>query len=327
MKQKRQQGHKERQKMRTKLIVTAIAMLSAISLIAVGVVASTTSYNVQIENTLNVDLDITQGNLTAKRTGDVVYYGTTQKASTGWLDMYTASSGENTENVAELKKKINLPSSEAVAKLAEIQNNLKISYTFNFKQDENSTTGTHITVTPQTPANSYDGRVKLNLKYYFGANEPSSWDAVANTISGDGIIVGAGEQVYVLAELEVDITKSIKFSGLDWGFDIGFKVLGGTTSAGVIDIKSVAGASSYEIWAKKIDLTKTAFISNAQESLQNVAVGDTDATLGKNIWIGSATSVNIANLITDSGVYLVSVVAKDTDGNALETAGYYYQKA
>ncbi len=326
MKQKRQQGHKERQKMRTKLIVTAIAMLSAISLIAVGVIASTTSYNVQIENTLNVDLDITQGNLTAKRTGDVVYYGTTQKASTGWLDMYTASSGENTENVAELKKKINLPSSEAVAKLAEIQNNLKISYTFNFKQDENSTTGTHITVTPQTPANSYDGRVKLNLKYYFGANEPSSWDAVANTISGDGIIVGAGEQVYVLAELEVDITKSIKFSGLDWGFDIGFKVLGGTTG-GMLDVKSVAGASSYEVWAKKIVVTKMALTVGDWGGLQPLAVGDTDTTLGSCIWTGSASSVNIANLITDSGVYLVSVVAKDTDGNALETAGYYYQKA
>lgn len=326
MKQKRQQGHKERQKMRTKLIVTAIAMLSAISLIAVGVIASTTSYNVQIENTLNVDLDITQGNLTAKRTGDVVYYGTTQKASTGWLDMYTASSGENTENVAELKKKINLPSSEAVAKLAEIQNNLKISYTFNFKQDENSTTGTHITVTPQTPANSYDGRVKLNLKYYFGANEPSSWDAVANTISGDGIIVGAGEQVYVLAELEVDITKSIKFSGLDWGFDIGFKVLGGTTG-GMLDVKSVAGASSYEVWAKKIVVTKMALTVGDWGGLQPLAVGDTDTTLGGCIWTGSASSVNIANLITDSGVYLVSVVAKDTDGNALETAGYYYQKA
>lgn len=326
MKQKRQQGHKERQKMRTKLIVTAIAMLSAISLIAVGVIASTTSYNVQIENTLNVDLDITQGNLTAKRTGDVVYYGTTQKASTGWLDMYTASSGENTENVAELKKKINLPSSEAVAKLAEIQNSLKISYTFNFKQDENSTTGTHITVTPQTPANSYDGRVKLNLKYYFGANEPSSWDAVANTISGDGIIVGAGEQVYVLAELEVDITKSIKFSGLDWGFDIGFKVLGGTTG-GMLDVKSVAGASSYEVWAKKIVVTKMALTVGDWGGLQPLAVGDTDTTLGSCIWTGSASSVNIANLITDSGVYLVSVVAKDTDGNALETAGYYYQKA
>lgn len=326
MKQKRQQGHKERQKMRTKLIVTAIAMLSAISLIAVGVIASTTSYNVQIENTLNVDLDITQGNLTAKRTGDVVYYGTTQKASTGWLDMYTASSGENTENVAELKKKINLPSSEAVAKLAEIQNSLKISYTFNFKQDENSTTGTHITVTPQTPANSYDGRVKLNLKYYFGANEPSSWDAVANTISGDGIIVGAGEQVYVLAELEVDITKSIKFSGLDWGFDIGFKVLGGTTG-GMLDVKSVAGASSYEVWAKKIVVTKMALTVGDWGGLQPLAVGDTDTTLGSCLWTGSASSVNIANLITDSGVYLVSVVAKDTDGNALETAGYYYQKA
>ncbi len=326
MKQKRQQGHKERQKMRTKLIVTAIAMLSAISLIAVGVIASTTSYNVQIENTLNVDLDITQGNLTAKRTGDVVYYGTTQKASTGWLDMYTASSGENTENVAELKKKINLPSSEAVAKLAEIQNSLKISYTFNFKQDENSTTGTHITVTPQTPANSYDGRVKLNLKYYFGANEPSSWDAVANTISGDGIIVGAGEQVYVLAELEVDITKSIKFSGLDWGFDIGFKVLGGTTG-GMLDVKSVAGASSYEVWVKKIVVTKMALTVGDWGGLQPLAVGDTDTTLGSCIWTGSASSVNIANLITDSGVYLVSVVAKDTDGNALETAGYYYQKA
>lgn len=326
MKQKRQQGHKERQKMRTKLIVTAIAMLSAISLIAVGVIASTTSYNVQIENTLNVDLDITQGNLTAKRTGDVVYYGTTQKASTGWLDMYTASSGENTENVAELKKKINLPSSEAVAKLAEIQNNLKISYTFNFKQDENSTTGTHITVTPQTPANSYDGRVKLNLKYYFGANEPSSWDAVANTISGDGIIVGAGEQVYVLAELEVDITKSIKFSGLDWGFDIGFKVLGGTTG-GMLDVKSVAGASSYEVWVKKIVVTKMALTVGDWGGLQPLAVGDTDTTLGSCIWTGSASSVNIANLITNSGVYLVSVVAKDTDGNALETAGYYYQKA
>lgn len=326
MKQKRQQGHKERQKMRTKLIVTAIAMLSAISLIAVGVVASTTSYNVQIENTLNVDLDITQGNLTAKRTGDVVYYGTTQKASTGWLDMYTASSGENTENVAELKKKINLPSSEAVAKLAEIQNSLKISYTFNFKQDENSTTGTHITVTPQTPANSYDGRVKLNLKYYFGTNEPSSWDAVANTISGDGIIVGAGEQVYVLAELEVDITKSIKFSGLDWGFDIGFKVLGGTTG-GMLDVKSVAGASSYEVWVKKIVVTKMALTVGDWGGLQPLAVGDTDTTLGSCIWTGSASSVNIANLITDSGVYLVSVVAKDTDGNALETAGYYYQKA
>ena len=326
MKQKRQQGHKERQKMRTKLIVTAIAMLSAISLIAVGVIASTTSYNVQIENTLNVDLDITQGNLTAKRTGDVVYYGTTQKASTGWLDMYTASSGENTENVAELKKKINLPSSEAVAKLAEIQNSLKISYTFNFKQDENSTTGTHITVTPQTPANSYDGRVKLNLKYYFGANEPSSWDAVANTISGDGIIVGAGEQVYVLAELEVDITKSIKFSGLDWGFDIGFKVLGGTTG-GMLDVKSVVGASSYEVWVKKIVVTKMALTVGDWGGLQPLAVGDTDTTLGSCIWTGSASSVNIANLITDSGVYLVSVVAKDTDGNALETAGYYYQKA
>lgn len=301
-------------------------MLSAISLIAVGVIASTTSYNVQIENTLNVDLDITQGNLTAKRTGDVVYYGTTQKAGTGWMDIYTSSGGENTENVAELEKKINLPSSEAVAKLAEIQDNLKISYTFHFKQEENSTTGTHITVTPQTPANSYDGRVKLNLKYYFGANEPSSWEAVANTISGDGIIVGAGEQVYVLAELEVDITKSIKFSGLDWGFDIGFKVLGGTTS-GVLDVKSVAGAGSYEIWVKKIDVTKTALTADAWGGLQQVAVGDTDTTLGSCIWTGAASSVNIGSLITDSGVYLVSVVAKDTDGNTLETAGYYYQKA
>lgn len=56
---------------RTKFVATIISMVSALGLLAVGVVASLTKFTITIQNQLNLKFETIEGNLYATRLGNV----------------------------------------------------------------------------------------------------------------------------------------------------------------------------------------------------------------------------------------------------------------
>ena len=80
---------------KTKLIATIISIVSALALIAVGVMASLTNFQVAIGNQLDLEFSAVEGTLYATRLGDVA--GTDRTTSkvlsesttaTDWLKVY-----------------------------------------------------------------------------------------------------------------------------------------------------------------------------------------------------------------------------------------------
>ena len=107
----------------TKLVATIVSMVSALCLLAVGVFATLTNFQVAIANQLNLKFDAVEGTLYATRVGDVA--GTDRTTSkvlsesstaTDWLKVYDGTTTEGVQNDAliSIQEKVDFISNDKI---------------------------------------------------------------------------------------------------------------------------------------------------------------------------------------------------------------------
>ncbi len=248
---------KNKRPLKTKLIAVIISMVSAVSLIAVGVLASITKFTITISNQLDVKIETVEGNLYATRMGDVCYAGDRQNTATAnlnsandlvatnWLNLYDmANGGANETNIAEISKAVDFVSDDAVA--AAVANNrtsVSIVYYFYYSLKDEAMANSRIYLTADAPTTIPNGlTISYAYEYTTSATLPDFTNGVA-MVSGDSVIVDVGHSsVFIKAEAKVDLTKSVTLTALDWHFILNFKVsTEGTSGVVKIDGKPIMG--------------------------------------------------------------------------------------
>ena len=313
---------KKRNTAKTKLIATIISMVCALSLLAVGVMASLTNFQVEIANQLNLKFDAVEGTLYATRLGDVAGTDRTTSAvisesttATDWLKVYdgTTTEGIQADALTSIQQKVDFISNDKIKeKVNAGSSQIAITYYFYYTLPTDAVAN-NITLT--APA-SADSNLAISYSYVkgTGATLPDFTGATAMT-DGAVVTVNAGEHVYIKAEATVDLTKSVKIENADWNFTLAFGVSTYSLINGVLTFPAVTGAETYEVWAKQ---TTT---SGASLLAQTGAVGDTDSTLGTLVKIldKSATSVNLADALTsqETATYTVTVLPKNSSGTEI----------
>ena len=216
---------------KTKLIATIISMVCALSLIAVGVMASLTNFQVAIANQLNLKFDAVGGTLYATRVGDVA--GTDRTTSkvlsesttaTDWLKVYDGTTTEGVQNAAltSIQEKVDFVSND---KIKEIVNGgrtyVVITYYFYYTLPTDAVANS-ITLTAPAVANT---NVAVTYSYVkgTGATLPDFTSGTALT-NGETVQVAGGEHLFIKAEAKVNLTKSVKIENADWSFTLNFGI-------------------------------------------------------------------------------------------------------
>ena len=216
---------------KTKLIATIISMVCALSLIAVGVMASLTNFQVAIANQLNLEFSAVEGTLYATRLGDVA--GTDRTTSkvlsesttaTDWLKVYDGTTTEGIENDAltSIQEKVDFVSND---KIKEIVNGgrtyVAITYYFYYILPENAVANS---ITLTAPAVT-DENVVVSYSYTKASSAAlPSFDSVTSLTDGGSVTVNGGEHLFIKAEAKVDLSKSVKIETVDWNYTLNFGI-------------------------------------------------------------------------------------------------------
>ncbi len=304
---------------KTKLIATIISVVCAISLLAVGVMASLTNFQVAIANQLNLKFDTVEGTLYATRVGDVAGIDrTTSKVlsesttATDWLKVYDGTTTEGVQNDAltSIQEKVDFISNDAIkAKVNAGTTSIAITYYFYYTLPTNAVSNDVVLTAPAVA----DGNVAVTYSYVKGTGATLP-DFTSGTVltNGETVQVAGGEHLFIKAEAKVDLSKSVKIENANWNFTLNFGISKYTLTGDTLNFKAVSGAETYEVWAKE---TTT---SGASLLAQTSAVGDTDATLGtlKKILNKDTTSLDLKSALAglNSGDYLITVLPKNASG-------------
>ena len=234
----------QKRKLRTRLMVVVISILSCIAVMAVGVYAATLSFTVTVKNQVDITVTTTNGELYGRRYGDVLY-GTISRGDSGLDDSGVTYETQNadTKNVSgadengfvhlfgstayngfdyyeegmnEIKKPVNFYYTKGKDKLT-------INYVFKFVFYEGSPTNVNISLTDNstTLTDSRKDKIALTYKYSFGATEPADWSKVAgvfNQATPAGRTIKVREDtpsthtVYMLASMTIARTNTLKGS-------------------------------------------------------------------------------------------------------------------
>ena len=216
---------------KTKLIATIISMVCALSLLAVGVMASLTNFQVAIGNQLDLEFSAVEGTLYATRVGDVA--GTDRTTSkvlsesttaTDWLKVYdgTTTEGVQTDALNSIQEKVNFISND---KIKEIINGgrtyVAITYYFYYVLPENAVSNS---ITLTAPAVT-DKNVVVTYSYTKASSAAlPTFDSVTSLTDGGSVTVNGGESVFIKAEAKVDLSKSVKIEAVDWNFILNFGI-------------------------------------------------------------------------------------------------------
>ena len=214
---------------KAKLIATIISMVCALTLVAVGVMASLTNFQVVIANQLNLEFNAVEGQLFATRVGDVA--GTDRTTSkvlsestnaTSWLNVYNGASGVNQTNLDSIQEKINFVSND---KIKEIVNGgrtyVAITYYFYYVLPEGSTSN-NVTLTAPAVADE-----NIIVSYSYTKSTVStlpSFDSTTSLTDGGSVTVNGGEGVFIKAEARVNLTQSVNIDSADWKFTLNFGI-------------------------------------------------------------------------------------------------------
>ena len=309
---------------KTKLIATIISIVSALCLLAVGVFATLTNFQVAIANQLSLKFDAVEGTLYATRLGDVA--GTDRTTSkvlsesttaTDWLKVYDGTTTEGVQNDAltSIQEKVDFISNDAIkAKVNAGTTSIAITYYFYYTLPTNAVSNDVVLTAPAVA----DGNVAVTYSYVKGTGATLP-DFTSGTVltNGETVQVAGGEHLFIKAEAKVDLSKSVKIENANWNFTLNFGISKYTLTGDTLNFKAVSGAETYEVWAKE---TTT---SGASLLAQTSAVGDTDATLGtlKKILNKDTTSLDLKSALAglNSGAYLITVLPKNASG--VEIAG------
>ena len=220
----------QKRKLKKRVVVALISMLSCIAVMAVGVYAATNTFAVEITNQVAIDISQVDGELYAKRYGDVIY-GNVSMGEEGFEDLGTDYSAMNAsmedfiliygydgtahtevaENMAEIKEPVNFYTTD--------KETLSIYYVFEFDFHSSSPTNISITLTNNSTSLD-DGRadkVEMTYKYYFGKDEPD-WQT-GGTLLGHGDMTSATVKVmadepathtvFIYASMTVERTNTL----------------------------------------------------------------------------------------------------------------------
>lgn len=240
----------QKRKLRQRLVITMISILSCIAVMAVGVYAASKNFEVTVTNQVSIEVLTLNGTLTGRRGGDVIY-GTMSRGDAGlsasdktyasenadtinfagaddagYINLYGIQEGEGfseyTDNLTEIEKQVNFYTSAKDSK-GNAKDSLTIYYVFKFVFDQNS--DTNVTVQLQnssTQLSSTDSRkdkISMTYKYYFGTTEPTNW---ATSGTSFGVDNGGTSSVkieksntnthtiYVYASMTVQRTNTLK---------------------------------------------------------------------------------------------------------------------
>ncbi len=313
---------KKRNTTKTKLVATIVSMVSALCLLAVGVFATLTNFQVAIANQLNLKFDAVEGTLYATRVGDVA--GTDRTTSkvlsesstaTDWLKVYDGTTTEGVQNDAltSIQEKVDFISNDAIkAKVNAGTISIAITYYFYYTLPADAVAN-NITLT--APAVS-DSNVVVSYSYIKTTSSTLPAFTDATTLNNGSVVtISGGEHLFIKAEAKVDLSKSVKIENANWNFTLNFGISKYTLTGDTLNFNAVSGAETYEVWAKE---TTT---SGASLLAQTSAVGDTDATLGTLVKIldKSAISVNLAEALTsqETATYTITVLPKNSSGTEI----------
>ena len=310
---------KKKNTTKTKLVATIVSMVSALCLLAVGVFATLTNFQVAIANQLNLKFDAVEGTLYATRVGDVA--GTDRTTSkvlsesttaTDWLKVYDGTTTEGVQNdtLTSIQEKVDFISNDKIKeKVNAGGTSIAITYYFYYTLPTDAVAN-NITLT--APAVS-DSNVAITYAYVKATSATLPAFTDATTIAdGAAVTVSGGEHLFIKAEAKVDLSKSVKIENADWQFTLNFGISTYSLSGDTLTFNSVTGAETYEVWAKQNTTSSTSLLA------QTSSVGDTDATLGTLVKIleRSASSVNLEDVLFSqaTGEYTITILPKNSSG-------------
>ena len=318
---------------KTKLVATIVSMVSALCLLAVGVFATLTNFQVAIANQLNLKFDAVEGTLYATRLGDVA--GTDRTTSkvlsestttTDWLKVYDGTTAEGVQDdaIASIQEKVDFISNDKIKeKVNAGTTSIAITYYFYYTLPADAVAN-NITLTAPAVA---DTNVAITYSYVkaTSANLPAFTDATTIT-DGAVVTVSGGEHLFIKAEAKVDLSKSVKIENADWQFTLNFGISQYSLNGDTLTFNAVTGAETYEVWAKQTSTSGTSLLA------QTSSVGDTDSTLGTLVKIldKTATSVDLVDALSGqaTGEYIVAILPKKASGieivNNRTTVSYSY---
>lgn len=308
---------------RTKLVATIISMVSALSLLAVGVVASLTEFTVTIQNQLNLKFETIEGNLYATRLGNVADSTratskvlSTSQTATDWLLVYdgTTTEGVQTDALTSIQEKVDFVSDADIKTLVRGgANKAAITYYYYYTLPTGKPAST-ITLEALAPTSLVDG-VTVTYAYVKASSATLPDFAGATALAtGDTIQVAAGENVFIKAELSVSLTKSVDISNLDWKYNLNFTNATYSLQGDTLNFKPVANASTYEVWAKENTTSGASLLSTA-------VVGEIDNVLGTCMAVlpSDTTSIDLKTVLKSlaNANYRVTVVPKNSSGDEI----------
>ena len=276
---------------KTKLIATIISMVCALSLIAVGVMASLTNFQVVIANQLNLEFNAVEGQLFATRVGDVA--GTDRTTSkvlsestnaTSWLNVYNGASGVNQTNLDSIQEKINFVSND---KIKDIVNGgrtyVAVTYYFYYVLPENSTSN-NVTLTAPAVA---DENIIVSYSYTksTGSTLPS-FDSATSLTDGGSVTVEGGEGVFIKAEARVNLTQSVNIDSADWKFTLNFGISTNPTTESKIKVTDEPINGNYFYYVELGEYPQTVVEDTTTVSALN-ALGNSAKT-GRTFVVGAS---------------------------------------
>ena len=278
---------------KTKLIATIISMVCALSLIAVGVMASLTNFQVAIANQLNLKFDAVEGTLYATRVGDVA--GTDRTTSkvlsesttaTDWLKVYDGTTTEGVQNDAltSIQEKVDFVSND---KIKEIVNGgrtyVAITYYFYYVLPANAVANS---ITLTAPAVT-DKNVVVSYSYTKATNATlPTFDSVTSLTDGGSVTVNGGEHLFIKAEAKVDLSKSVKIEAADWNYTLNFGIATTQSTSSRIKVTDKAINGNYYYYVELGEYPQTVVEDAATLSALN-ALGDSAKT-GRTFTVGAS---------------------------------------
>ena len=310
---------------KTKLIATIISMVCALSLIAVGVMASLTNFQVAIANQLNLKFDAVEGTLYATRVGDVA--GTDRTTSkvlsesttaTDWLKVYDGTTIEGVQNDAltSIQEKVDFVSND---KIKEIVNGgrtyVAITYYFYYVLPENEVANS---ITLTAPAVT-DKNVVVSYSYTKASNATlPTFDSVTSLTDGGSVTVNGGEHLFIKAEAKVDLSKSVKIETADWNYTLNFGIATTQSTSSGIGVTDEAIGGNYYYYVELGEYPQTVVEDTTTVSALN-ALGDSAKT-GRTFVVGASDdSAQTAHVeYTYNGAKYVKVASAVVNANSTQ---------
>ena len=226
---------------KAKLIGIIISMVCAMSLVAVGVMASLTQFKVAVGNQLNLQFDTVEGSLYATRVGDVASAAdrsvskvlSTSGSGTDWMLIYHPldqdGDGNNVIAAAQnsIQESVDFSSDSAIAEKVENgETAARITYYFYYTIPSTGSDiiGTKIQLSTPTASVPATG---LSVNYAYKKTSDAVLPNFATGYpmqNGDVVSVNAGENIFIKAELVADLTGTVDVSSIDWEFTLKFVV-------------------------------------------------------------------------------------------------------